>query len=201
MGSLPGDDQHRPQEHVKEGVVIKWGIALEERVDRRQSTGGDRLGDGQVVIQVPALDPALPAVGGRADGQSGRQQQQRRDQDHEYRGRNRFPGERSGDSRTEGSEDEQTRYEASQHTDHMKTVEGKDQTAEAQSERCDGQRGGAAVEDVRQRVESGRRPEAPQEGVAGKKQAEEDPGHCPGERPREQRQGNGKDQESQAALD
>src|SRR2546426_4568908 len=184
---------------MKEGVIIKWGIARQERVCRWQSPGRDRLGDRQMVVQVPSFDPALTTFGGRADGQGRGQKQQCRDDDREDRGWSRSAGGRDGEAWTERAEDKQSRCGPGQHAEHVKPVEGKDLTGQAESERGDRQRGGNAVEDIRQRAESGRGSEAQQEAIAGKKQPENRAGHRAGHRPRKQRKNHGDGEKGQTA--
>ena len=152
-----------------------------------------------MVVQVPSFDPTLPTVRGRADGQSRGQKQQCRDDDREDRRWSRSAGGREGEAWTERAKDKQPRCGPGQHAQHVQPVEGKDFTCQAESERGDRQRGSNAVEDIRQRAESGRGSEAQQEAIAGKQQPENRAGHRAGHCPREQRKNQGDDEKGQTA--
>src|SRR5256712_12247991 len=152
-----------------------------------------------MVYPAPPLAPGLPAFGGRTGGQGRRQKQERNDHNHEHGERSPSTGARDGEPRTERAEHKQPQCDADQNAEHVKPVEGKELTGQAESEWSDGKRGGNAVEDIRQPVKSARGSEAQQEGVTGEKQSEERATRRAGHFPRQQRKSEGDDEKRQTA--
>ena len=101
----------------------------------------------------------------------------------------------------ERSENEQPERDDGQLAENVTPVERQEQTGQTQRQRSDRERGGDALHDAEPSVGPGRCSETLHEGVTGKEQTEDGARHRAGERTREQRQHEGRDQQDKTAED